>query len=153
MNIKNLKQRLKIPEIIEALRDVRVVSFLGFGVISLLVAWNIVGVIEKNYELQQQIAQLERENVVQSLRNANQSLRNEYYNSEQYLELQARRQFGLAAEGETVYIIPESVALVNSIEVQERPDAITAQEEKAWYRQNLEEWREFFFRSDNDIGS
>lgn len=148
--MKQLIQKIKINEIIEALRDVRVMSFIGFGIISLLVAWNIVGVIEKNYELQQQIAQLERENTLQSLRNTNQSLRNEYFKSEQYLELQARRQLGLAAEGETVYLIPEAVALANSIEPQDRPGVAEQDEEKPWYRQNLEEWREFFFRSDGD---
>lgn len=144
-------KKYKISEIIETLRDVRVVSFIAFGIISLLVAWNIIGVIEKNYELQQQIAQLDRENTLQSLRNTNQALRNEYFNSQQYLELQARRQLGLAAEGETVYLVPESVALANSIEVQERPSVAPPEDEKPWYRQNLEEWREFFFRNESQL--
>ncbi len=138
---------IKLKPIIDALRDTRVIGAIGFGVIALLVSWSSVGVIQQNFTLQQQIAQLENEITIQGLENANLELRNEYYNTDKYLELQARRQFGLAAPGETVLTVPERIALEHSVEVADESDASQqVQTDKAWYQQNLEAWGEFFFR-------
>lgn len=140
-------RNIKLKPILDTLKDVRVIGLIGFAVIALLVSWSSIGVIQQNFTLQQQIAQLEGEIAIQNLENANLELRNEYYNTDQYLELQARRQFGLAAPGETVLLVPERVALENSTEIpQDTADEEVEQIEKAWYRENLEAWGEFFFR-------
>ena len=144
--LHRLKQ-ISIKSIINALKDVRIVGLIAFGVIVLLVTWSGVNVIQQNYALQQQIAQLEQEIAIQELENANLALRNEYYNTDQYLELQARRQFGLAAPGETVQIVPEQVALDNSVPFpDEEQDNNTDELQKPVYRENLEAWLDFFFR-------
>jgi cell division protein FtsB len=134
------------------LRDVRVVGLLVFGVIVLLVSWNGVNTIQTNYDLQKQIAQFEKENELHKLENSNLNLRNQYYETDQYLELQARRLFGRAAPGETLVLVPKSVALAHTVDLPEPEEepASTQQPEKPFYQRNLEAWRDFFFRPGQD---
>src|SRR5690349_5361062 len=93
------------------LRDVHVAGQVVFIVIVLLVSWSGVKSIDTNYSLQKQISQLQQQNTVEQLQNNNQKLQNDYYNSDQYLELSARQNFGLAAPGETELIVPKDIAL------------------------------------------
>lgn len=138
---------IRLKHIIDTLRDVRVIGLIAFGVIAVLVTWSGVNVLQQNFELQQNIAQLEQEIAIQELENANLELRNEYYNTDQYLELQARRQFGLAAPGETVLLVPEQVALENSVPPrEERSAAASSTGKQSVYQQNLQAWLDFFFR-------
>jgi cell division protein FtsB len=131
----------------QQLKDTRVLGLLAFGVIVLLVSWSGISVIETNYALQQQIARLEQQNKVQELENNNQKLRNQYYTTDQYLELQARRQFGKAAPGETLLLVPKSVALAHTTDIKEpttkEQESITPH--KPTYQQNFEAWMRFFF--------
>ena len=143
--IKNLKS---IPYIQE-LKDVRILGMLVFGVIVLLVSWSGVKVIETNYALQQQIARMEEETKLLELQNANEKLKNEYYKTDQYLELQARKQFGKAAPGETVLVVPESVALKYTKDFgndKAENKSSFQQKEKPFYQKNIEAWMSFFFR-------
>lgn len=127
--------------------DVRTLALLAFGVIVILVSWSGVKATQRNYELQKQIAKIEQENAVKRLENDNQKLRNEYLQTEQYLELAARSQFGLAAPGERVVIIPKSVALQRVAGLQtpatssEQP---VVSEAKPRYQENIEAWLSFF---------
>ncbi len=140
-------KQIRIRHIIDSLKDVRVIGLLAFGCIAILVSWSGVNVIQQNYTLQQRIAQLEQEIAIQELQNRNMELRNEYYNTDQYLELQARRQFGLAAPGETVLLVPERVALENSVPLPEEAHEATEPElDRPQYRQNLDAWADFLFR-------
>ena len=143
--IKNLKS---IPYIQE-LKDVRILGMLVFGVIVLLVSWSGVKVIETNYALQQQIARMEEETKLLELQNANEKLKNEYYKTDQYLELQARKQFGKAAPGETVLVVPESVALKYTKDFgndKTENKSSVQQKAKPFYQKNIEAWMSFFFR-------
>ena len=141
--IKNLHKNPYAQE----LKDVRVLGLIVFGVIVLLVSWSGVRVIETNYRLQRQIARLEEEKELLELENANKKLENEYYNTDQYLELQARKQFGKAAPGETVLIVPENVALAHAKDLgQEAEERKEAKPAKPFYQKNFEAWMSFFFR-------
>lgn len=132
---------------IQELRDVRMVGLLAFGVVVLLVTWSGITVIQTNYELQKQIAHVEQEVDLQKLENSNLKLRNEYYNTEQYLELQARKQFGRGAAGESLLLVPENVALAHSIEPENvAEEQKPAEEGKPFYQQNFEAWMAFLFR-------
>lgn len=145
--IKNLTQSSYYRQ----LRDVRVVGLLVFGVIVLLVSWSGVNVIQTNYELQQQIARLEQQTQVSDLENNNLKLKNQYYNTDQYLELQARRQFGKAAPGEKLLLVPKSVALAHTVGLSDEDNEPTAkpQTRKPAYQRNFEAWVNFFLhRSD-----
>lgn len=133
---------------VKELRDVRVLGLLVFVVIILLVSWSGIKSIQTNYELQQKIARLEQEVEVKKLENANAALRNQYLETDQFLELAARRQFGKAAPGEKLILVPKEVALANSIptEVSEKPKP-KPQAKKSEYQRNFEAWMQFFFNS------
>jgi cell division protein FtsB len=125
-------------------RDVRVLGLIGFGVIVLLVSWSGVKAIDTNYRLQKEIAELQQQTALQSLSNTNLKLQNDYYKTDQYLELSARQNFGLAKPGETELIVPRDVALsytTASASDGKRPTAAAAQ--PGWQR-NFQAWVDFF---------
>jgi cell division protein FtsB len=131
--INKLWSRYQKHPYVQQLKDVRVIGLIAFCAIALLVAWSGLGAIQSNYVLQKQIARLQ--------------LKNQYYNTDQYLELQARRQFGRAAPGETLILVPKGVAMSRTVDLpaeeaesKEQPDP-----EKPTYQKNFEAWIEFFF--------
>ena len=137
-----------------SLKDLRVVGLMVFLVIVLLVSWSGVKAIETNYGLQKQISKLQQENAVKKLANQNLKLQNEYYKTPQYLELAARQDFGLAAAGETVLVVPRHVAMANTVDVPKpSTGAKPAQKEKtSMYERNFNAWLDFLFhRQDKEI--
>lgn len=139
---------------LKQLQDVRVLGLLVFLVLVLLVSWSGVKVIQTNYELEQKISKLQQEVEVQELENANLKLRNEYYTTNEFQELAARRQFGLAAPGEKLVIIPKSVALAHTVDLPEliKKTEVIAIADKPKYQKNFEAWVNFFLnrQSSND---
>lgn len=125
------------------LRDVRVAGQVLFVIIVLLVSWSGVKAIDANYRLQQQIATLDEQNKVQELENNNLKLQNNYYNSNQYLELSARQNFGLGAPGETELAVPASVALAYTVP-EPKPPAPKPNSEPPAYQRNMQAWVDFF---------
>ena len=92
-------QTIQHHAITQQLRDVRVLGFLVFGVMVLLVSWSGVGVIESNYELEKQVAKLEQQNKVSQFENENQKLQNQYLATDEYIDMTARKQFSKALPG------------------------------------------------------
>ncbi len=125
--------------------DVRLAGLLMFLVIVLLISWSGVKVIQSNYALQQQIAQLQQENAVQALKNDNLKLQNEYLNSNQYLELSARQDLGLGAPGETELLVPRSVALAHIVNLPDSGASSSppSSHQPTWQR-NLQAWIDFY---------
>lgn len=143
---EKIKNILAIP-FMQQLKDVRFVGFLVFGVLVLLVSWSGVRVIETNFELEKQMSRLQQEIQVAELENNNTKLQNQYLETEQYLELVARKQFNKALPGEKVLLVPKSVALANSVEpTQTQIEEATPKTSKPTYQRNLEAWRNFFMR-------
>ncbi|MCW1907875.1 MAG: septum formation initiator family protein [Candidatus Saccharibacteria bacterium] len=140
--IKTYKQRYLGSQ----LSDIRNLALIAFGIIVILVSWSGVKAIQRNYELQKQIAKLEQETAVQRLENDNQTLRNQYLETNQYLELAARGQFGLAAPGENVVIVPKAVALakVADVKIDTGLSAEQVTDTKPAYQRNIEAWLDFF---------
>jgi cell division protein FtsL len=135
-------------------RNVTDVRFLGqmvFVVIVLLISWSCVKAIQTNYDLQKQIATLEQENEVKKLENQNLELSNKYLETNEFLELAARRQFGKAAPGEKVINVPKRVALAHTIELPKtaEPNKAEAEAHKSTYERNFEAWLNFFFHQEN----
>ena len=142
---EKLTRILKHPRT-KDLSDTRVLGLLAFGFIAILVTWSGVKSIQTNYDLQKQISKLSQENSVQKLTNSNLQLRTQYLKTDEYLELAARRQFGKAAPGETVYIVPKKVALARTVAVAKHKDPKKVIEDnKPSYQKNLEAWQNFFF--------
>lgn len=137
---------LPLKSYIMELRDIRMVGFLVFGIIVLLVSWSTVGIIQTNYDLQKKIAQLEQQNKVAELETRNLKLKNEYLNTDQYLELTARKQFGKAAPGETVMVVTKVTALSKTVEMPKVETLVEKQEkDKPFYQKNFEAWMDFLF--------
>ena len=136
---------------VQQFKDVRFAGFVVFGILVLLVTWSGVSVIEANYELQKQVSKLEQQNRVSELENNNLKLQNEYYNSDQYLELTARRQFGKGQPGEQLLLVPKSVALKYTVDIPKEAKEATATPtlKKPFIQRNIEAWINFFTHRDN----
>lgn len=143
-NLTTLYQR-RLLAFMARLRDVRFAGLMLFLVVVLLISWSGVKSIQTNYELQKQISSLQQHNAVQKLANTNLQLENEYYNTDTYLDLQARQNFGLAAPGEKVIIVPKEVALSYTVDLpkpEEQSDTPTNKQPS--YQRNFEAWVNFF---------
>lgn len=146
--IKNLPKNPYLRQ----LNDVRMLTLLGIGALALLTTWSGIKSVQTNYELQKQIARLEQEVEIARLENENLKLSNEYLNTDVFLELAARRQFGKGSPGEKLLIVPKEVAMAKTIEIPspQEEKAKEVETEKPKYQRNLEAWIDFFFhRSKN----
>ena len=149
-----IKQYLtKIETVADQLYDVRVVGLLVFAIVIILISWSGANAIDTNYGLQRQISQLEQQDQVKELANKNLQLQNEYFNTNQYLELAARQNFGLAAPGETELLVPKSVALAHSVDVIniEQQQAVTTKAKQPSYQRNFQAWMDFFLHRPTTI--
>lgn len=146
-----LQNKKTIMQKFQVLTDVRALGLLAFGVVALLVTWSGIKVAQTNYELEKKIAVNKQRNAVEQLANENLKLKNTYYESDQYLELAARRQFGKAAPGERLYIVPETVAIAKSVEPEKPQQQVQAEaEKKPKYQQNFDDWMEFLFSKNQE---
>lgn len=140
------KNKNAIIEKLQMLSDTRVLTLLAFGVVAILVTWSGIKVVQTNYQLDKKIAIEKQKNEVKRLENENQKLKNTYYQSSQYLELSARRQFGKALPGERLYVVPDSVALSKTIEVPEAKNQTNTNNQTiSKPRQNFNAWMNFLF--------
>lgn len=130
---------------LEQFRDVRAIGLLIFLIIVLLISWSGVKAIQTNYDLQKQVSGLQQESQVQELENKNLQLQNEYYNTNQYLELTARQDFGLAAPGETELLVPKSVAMRYVVTLPSPLDTTKAASQESNYERNFQAWMDFLF--------
>lgn len=125
--------------------DVRNLGLYIFGIVVLAIAWSGAKTVQSNYELQKKIARIQQENTVLSLLNQNIGLQNEYYKTNQYLDLSARQNLGLAATGEKVLIVPQQTALkyVSKDLTAVQSKSKLAIDNRPSYVKNLEAWRDF----------
>ncbi len=125
--------------------DIRILGLLVFGVMVVLISWSGLKVLQTNFELEKKIADLKQREIVQQLENDNLRLKNKYLETDQYLELSARRQFGKAAPGERVYLVPKKVALARTVDLPKTDPSSTDTQTtpKSRYRQNFDDWMNF----------
>lgn len=141
------KIKSNIVYIAKNITDLRVLGQVVFVVIVLLMSWSCIKSIQANYDLQKHISRIEQENVVKQLENENLDLSNKYLQTDEYLELAARKAFGKAAPGETVVLVPKKVALANTVDVAKPVRQINKaqiQASKSFFEQNFEAWLNFF---------
>ena len=91
--------------------DTRTIGLFFVLIVAVSVTYSSAKIIHKNYQLEQQITILQQENVLQEQINSNQKLTNEFYKTDAYLDLAARKFFNRAAQGETLVLVPEEVAM------------------------------------------
>jgi len=135
---------------ITSLSDVRNIGMIAFGVVALLVTWSSVKVVQTNYGLQKQLSALQQQNEVSKLANENLKLKNQYYQTDDYLELAARKHFNKAKEGEKLIIVPEEVALARTVDIKrlntpEDTSKLTEQASGGGAQRNFNAWLDFLF--------
>lgn len=133
------------PMIKSLSRKLQAVFSLEDGVllVALLVAasllWNTIGAMQRNFQLQQRVDVMAQETELLSLETQNLEFQKKYHESPEFMELSARENLGLVAEGEKVIILPKQT------EPQAETVALPARETRG----NFEQWLYFFFgRSD-----
>lgn len=129
----------------QQLADARNIGLYIFGLVVVAIAWSGARTVQNNYSLQKQISTLKQQNAILQLQNGNTALQNQYYKTDQYLELSARQNLGLAAPGEQVMIVPKNVAM-SYIDPQLADTNQTdnaAADKRPGYVKNLEAWRDF----------
>jgi cell division protein FtsB len=143
INIERYKTIVRLYS--ERFRDVRFTGQVIFIVLVLLISWSGVKAIQTNYGLQKQVASLAQQNTIQKLENENLQLQNKYYDSNQYQELSARQNFGLANPGEKEILEPQNVALAYTVTP---PSIMTVQTNATSHlptsQRNFEAWVDFF---------
>ena len=131
------------------LGDLRFAGQILFVVIVLMISWSGVKSIQTNYGLQKQISALKQQADLQKLQNDNLALQNQYLNSNQYLELSARQNFGLAAPGEKEIVVPANVALAYTVNLPTSAKADNTKAKQPAYQRNFESWVDFFLHRQN----
>ncbi|HVV25639.1 MAG TPA: septum formation initiator family protein [Candidatus Saccharimonadales bacterium] len=139
----------KLQDFIKRLGDARFAGQVVFVIIVLLISWSGIKTIQTNYSLQKKVSALKQQNSVQQLENNNLDLQNDYLNSDQYLELTARQNLGLAAPGEKELIVPANVALAYTSDAAMPPAQPQASDHQPAYQRHFQSWVDFFLHRSN----
>lgn len=105
--------------------------------ITVLGVWNTIQTLQRNFALQLQVNQLDQQIAIAELETQTLVLQQEYYKSDEYLELSARQYLGKVAPGEKVIILPKATVDAETLGHQ-------AQRVEP---SNLQLWNQFFFGS------
>lgn len=101
--------------------------------------WGTVGTLNRNFQLQQQVDQLDQQIELSKLQNQNLSYQKNYYSSSEYLELSARELLGKVAPGEKIIILPDSSNITDK--TTSAPKTPVSTEKPS----NFTQWIQFFF--------
>ena len=100
--------------------------------------WGTVGTLNRNFQLQQEVDQLDAQIELAKLQNQNLSYQKNYYNTSEYLELSARELLGKVAPGEHLVILPDSSNIKDTTTTKA---AVKTTEKPS----NFSQWMEFLF--------
>lgn len=144
-------EKIKNSYAIRTIFDTKNLGLYVIFIIALSVTWSSIKIIQKNYELSKQINQLEQEVAIQDQTNKNQKLKNEYYKTDAYLDIAARKYYGKSAPGEKLILIPNDVAEKYIHKEAVTPAIPTVQIRTApKFVQNWQDWINFFLRRQHD---
>lgn len=101
--------------------------------------WGTVGTLNRNFQLQQEVDQLDAQIELAKLQNQNLSYQNNYYNSSEYLELSARELLGKVAPGEKIIILPDSSKVTDKKTATAKTSVSTEKPS------NFSQWMDFLF--------
>lgn len=113
------------------------VVLIGATLLALSWAWSTVNVLSKNYNLERQVQQASLDNQVMELQNQNLKLEQAYYQTDEYLELQARKLLNKANPGEHLVILSQTKS-----EDENDSDSYDSTEVD---KSNFEQWMDFLF--------
>jgi cell division protein FtsB len=131
----------------QQLIDVRNIVLYVFAIIVLAITWSGVKTVQRNFELQKKIAEIQQQNTVIDLQNQNTDLQNRYFQTDEYLELAARQNLGLAAPGEKILIVPKNTAMKFVDPTLGQSGKLAGSnptsDHQSKYIKNMEAWRDF----------
>ena len=130
-----------------SLRDVRNVGLLVFTVIVLLISWSRGQVHPKPLRIAKTGgAATAGEPVCRAWKMRILALQNQYYGTNQYLDVTARENLGLGAPGETELLVPQNVALAHTVKDARRQQVKLGSYRKLpFWQRNFQNWIAFFF--------
>ena len=79
-------------------------------------AWGSIGVIQRNYNLQSEIAAKQRQLTLVELETETLKFQQKYYQSDEYKELAVRQRLGLVFPGEKVLILPPNTEAAKKLD-------------------------------------
>jgi cell division protein FtsB len=126
--------------------DVRNIALYVFCIVALAITWSGVKTVQANYVLQKKVSELQQQNSVITLQNENTTLQNKYLQTDDYLDLSARQNLGLAAPGEKIMIVPKATAMKYvdaSLVSHQANKSVASANKRSQYAKNLEAWRDF----------
>lgn len=102
--------KIKNNQTLKTIFDTQNIGLYALFLVALSVTWSSIRIIQKNYEIEKNITVLSQEVAVLQQQTENQKLINQYFKTDAYLNLAARRYFSKAAPGEKVIIVPGEIA-------------------------------------------
>lgn len=108
-------------------------------------SWGAVQVMQRNYGLQKNVDDKQRQLQLVELQNANLEFEKRYYQSDEYKKLAVRERLGLADPGEKVLILPPNSPGTISADKQAatQPDADKVAPQQGADDGNFEQWLNF----------
>ena len=101
-------------------------------------AWSSIGVMEKNYKLQQELNLDSQELTLTQLQVENLQYQQKYYQTNEYKELSVRQHLGLGMPGEKLLILPP-----NTKTAKDYGKTATKKQSVEPKKSNFEQWMEF----------
>ena len=120
---------------------------VGIFAMFIYIGFATVGVIAKNYNLQQQIDELEQENQLLALQNQELEYQILYYQTDDFIDKEARDKLGLKAPGEKVVLFPDQVPQHIITETPEKAKAKAKKSFRQKSKDNFEQWMFFLFKN------
>lgn len=115
-------------------------------VVGLSWAYSSVQAIQRNYQLQREVANKQRQTTLLKLEGDNLEFEQHYYQSSEYLALEAKRRLGLAEQGEKLLILPPNTkAIIDSDTAEADRSSRVASAQQASTPSNYDQWLEFLF--------
>ena len=84
------------------------------AIIAISWAWASVQAVQRNYQLQKEVDDKKRQAKLIELQTDNLQFEQHYYQSNEYLTLEAKRRLGLVESGEKVLVLPPNSAVVKA---------------------------------------
>lgn len=146
MNLKKTFQKIDFYKLGKLIKNKSFVYQIIVVLIVFIISWDGIKAIYMNASIKDQIEQAKIENQNQQLINQNLNLQNDYYNSSEYVRLQARANFGLGVTGEKELIVPYNVAIsfvpkLGGENLKSSPqDSLI----KNNFQQNISDWTNYF---------
>jgi cell division protein FtsB len=104
-------------------------------------AWGSLSVMQRNYDLQKEVDDKQRQLQLADLQTSSLQLEQRYYNTAEYQELAARQSLGLASPGESVLILPDNSVAAKAFDTAPSTQVAVSPLKPG----NLKQWIDFLF--------